>query len=171
MNIVTLLAGLSLSLAGDSLTPERWVVVNDGVMGGLSRGQVQEQNGILVFSGVLSLDNNGGFSSIRLPLENDLSDYSGIRMSVRGDGRRYQVRLRHGLDWDGVAWRREFTAGPDWSVIEIPFDEFEAGYRGRNLPQSRPVDPSRVGQIGFLLGDKRAGTFRLEVKFIEGLPL
>ncbi len=44
----------------------RWQVVNDGVMGGLSRGSVKVTEGhTLLFAGETSLRNNGGFSSIR----------------------------------------------------------------------------------------------------------
>ena len=47
----------------DSLS---WRVVDDGVMGGLSKGNFGvSSGGILTFRGTLSLENNGGFSSIR----------------------------------------------------------------------------------------------------------
>jgi len=41
-----------------------WTAVNDGVMGGVSRGGAKLVDGSLHFRGILSLDNNGGFSSI-----------------------------------------------------------------------------------------------------------
>jgi NADH dehydrogenase [ubiquinone] 1 alpha subcomplex assembly factor 1 len=43
-----------------------WDSVNDGVMGGISKGGASRTaEGTLLFSGELSLANNGGFSSIR----------------------------------------------------------------------------------------------------------
>ena len=46
--------------------PVGWLIINDGVMGGLSRGNISmdnESNGI--FWGRVSLENNGGFSLAR----------------------------------------------------------------------------------------------------------
>jgi len=42
-----------------------WNVVNDGVMGGLSKGSKKITKNSLLFMGEVSLDNNGGFSSLR----------------------------------------------------------------------------------------------------------
>ena len=43
-----------------------WYVVDDGVMGGRSKGKLKIENGDTgVFSGKISLENYGGFSSIR----------------------------------------------------------------------------------------------------------
>ena len=55
-----------------------WQVVDDGVMGGLSKGNFKsdKKKGNLIFAGNLSLENNGGFSSIRSnPLLIDLSAF------------------------------------------------------------------------------------------------
>ena len=50
--------------AADSL--QAWNSVNDGVMGGVSKGGVSRtEQGTMLFSGELSLANNGGFASIR----------------------------------------------------------------------------------------------------------
>ena len=71
-----------------------WNVVNDGVMGGLSKGKLRFENRILYFSGELSLANNGGFSLIRTETYNlNLSEFDGISIRVKGDGREYQMRL------------------------------------------------------------------------------
>ena len=51
-----------------------WRSINDGVMGGLSSGGMRLEDGIAVFSGTLSLENNGGFSSVRsIPAEHTLA--------------------------------------------------------------------------------------------------
>ena len=66
-----------------------WQVVDDSVMGGLSKGNFKsdKKNGNLIFAGNLSLENNGGFSSIRSnQLLVDLSDFKGIKIKTRGDG-------------------------------------------------------------------------------------
>ena len=58
-NFVTL-----FDFSGSAAEPG-WTAVNDGVMGGVSRGGAKLIDGSLHFRGILSLDNNGGFSSIR----------------------------------------------------------------------------------------------------------
>ena len=43
--------------------PDRWTIVNDGVMGGLSRSRILvSDERTVVFEGRLSLENNGGFA-------------------------------------------------------------------------------------------------------------
>ncbi|MBT8347697.1 MAG: CIA30 family protein [Desulfofustis sp.] len=149
---------------------EDWRVVNDGVMGGLSRGEIiMTESGTAVFQGVLSLENNGGFSSTRtLPRPYNLDDYHGVSLRVRGDGNTYQFRLRLDDRFDGVAYRYSFqTKVDEWMTVEIPFSECVPVFRGRKLSGVAPVAPEKVQQIGFLISDKQAGPFRLEIDWIK----
>ena len=64
-----------------------WQTVNDGVMGGVSDGKVRITEKNLEFYGTLSLENNGGFASVRSKAAKmDLSKYDGLVFKVRGDG-------------------------------------------------------------------------------------
>src|SRR5690606_39501342 len=50
--------------------------------------------GIAVFQGTLSLENNGGFASVRSgAIEQDLGKTHGVVVRVRGDGKTYQFRI------------------------------------------------------------------------------
>jgi monofunctional biosynthetic peptidoglycan transglycosylase len=153
-----------------SLKTASWTVIDDGVMGGRSSGQVTWHGGRLVFHGQLSLENNGGFSSIRTSLDGSLDGIRAIRLTVRGDRRTYQMRLRQGQQFDGVAWRHEFPTSPEWQTLDLPLKDFRPGFRGRDVPEAGAVDAGAVCQIGFLVGDKIAGAFRLEIAAIEALP-
>ena len=75
---------------------EYWRVVNDGVMGGLSKSQiVNSDNNTAIFKGVISLENNGGFASTRTaPLEFELGGHIGILLRVKGDGKRSTFGLK-----------------------------------------------------------------------------
>ena len=42
-----------------------WMVINDGVMGGISSSSFQMDKGCALFSGTIALDYNGGFASVR----------------------------------------------------------------------------------------------------------
>lgn len=151
------------------MTVDQWRSVNDGVMGGRSLGgMVQTEDG-LKFEGSLSLENNGGFSSVRRLVNQDLSGVTRVRLEVRGDGREYQFRIRQSGRFDGVAWRALFTTDREWRMVEIPLITFIPVFRGTVVKQAGPVVAKDIQQIGFLLADKKAGKFELEVRQIEFL--
>lgn len=151
------------------VTSGRWMIVNDGVMGGTSSSRIDlNDSGVAVFSGTVSLENNGGFASTRSVLDQtDLSGHSGIVIRIRGDGNRYQFRVRTSDGFDGVAYRHNFDTEPDiWREIKLPFSDFLPTFRGRILSDVPPLDPSRIAQIGFLIAEKQEGEFRLEIDSI-----
>ncbi|MBP84302.1 MAG: hypothetical protein CMO61_10710, partial [Verrucomicrobiales bacterium] len=88
----------------DDANAVEWQIVDDGVMGGLSKGNLAlSESGILTFSGTLSLKNNGGFSSIRsAAIDRNLSNDLGILLKVRGDGRTYTMRLESTATFRGM---------------------------------------------------------------------
>jgi hypothetical protein len=149
-----------------------WFIVNDGVMGGVSSSTMTTtEAGTGLFSGELSLANNGGFASVRTAIAvPNLSSFAGIVLRVRGDGRRYQVRLRVDDRFDGIAYRAEFDTAPDeWTIVTLPFTSFVPTFRGYVPPGAPPLDPDAVRQLGFLIADKREGTFRLEVDYVTAV--
>ena len=108
------------------VTPDfGWYVVNDNVMGGRSQGGFDIDDGMLDFTGRTNT-RGGGFSSIRTaPLDLDLSAFDGIRVRVRGDGRRYTWRLTTDARYYGreVAYWAEFdTADGQWQEVEVTFN-------------------------------------------------
>jgi NADH dehydrogenase [ubiquinone] 1 alpha subcomplex assembly factor 1 len=149
--------------------PQSWIPINDGVMGGLSQSRIKAtDNGTAVFSGIVSLENNGGFASVRAAFEAiDLSDYNSVVVRIFGDGKRYQLRLRTDNRYDGIAYQASFeTTGGAWEEIEIPFSSFLPTYRGRRPRGARPLNTGNICQIGFMITDKQNGPFRLEIKWI-----
>jgi len=147
----------------------RWVAVNDGVMGGRSSGRPTVADGELEFNGELSLANNGGFASVRsVGRDFDLSDASAVILRVRGDGRRYQLRLATDARYRGlpVSYGAGFdTTAGEWTEVRVPLASLEPTVRGSSL-QGPPLDPSQVREIGLLIADKREGTFALSVDWI-----
>lgn len=152
---------------------ERWIAVNDGVMGGLSSGGPIIANGRLEFAGELSLANNGGFSSVRsVGRHFDLSDATQVVLRVRGDGRRYQLRLATDARYRGsaVSWGAEFaTTAGRWIEVRVPLASLTPTVRGQRL-QGPPMDASKVREIGLLIGDEREGPFALSVDWIAVEP-
>lgn len=147
-----------------NLSAGPWIIVNDDVMGGRSSARIEATDSGIRFTGDLSLENNGGFSSTRHLLAEPPTGMDGVRVELKGDGRDYQLRLRQERRFDGVAWSAPFGTDGEWQTVEIPFSEFEPVFRGRSVPQAGPVDAAAVTQIGIMLADKQAGPFTLEIR-------
>ena len=146
----------------------RWYVVNDSVMGGISNSQVLQNDGNLVFTGNVSLANNGGFASIRTPLDVKNQNITKIVLRVKGDGQTYQLRLRTNEYMDGAAYTHSFsTTKSEWLNIEFLPEDFQLTYRGRLLEQQPTISFKEIKQLGFMIAGKQAGEFRLEVEKIE----
>ena len=146
-----------------------WSPVNDTVMGGVSSSAiVQASESVALFSGTVSLENNGGFASVRSrPQLLDLSGYQGIQVRVRGDGKRYQFRIRTDNRYDGPTYRTSFeTTRGEWTVHKLLFSDFVPTFRGRILKNHPPLDPTGIQSFGFLIADKQKGPFALEIDWI-----
>lgn len=144
---------------------ERWYAVNDGVMGGVSRGGLTVEEGVGVFSGSVSFENDGGFSSVwRRPARYELAGTEALRVRVRGDGKTYRVRLTTPGLPDGVSYQLpiETTAGT-WTDHELPYEAFEPRFRGRRV-NAPPLDPTKIREVGLLIADGQEGPFRLELE-------
>jgi NADH dehydrogenase [ubiquinone] 1 alpha subcomplex assembly factor 1 len=149
---------------------KRWVRVNDGVMGGVSRSEMAfTPEGTAVFEGTVSLENYGGFASVRThPQAYDLDGYEGLAVRVKGDGHRFKLRIRTDDRFDGPAYQADFdTEAGAWITVYAPFDAFVPTFRGRRLLDMPPLDGAQIRQIGFLIADKQEGPFRLEIDWIK----
>lgn len=148
-----------------------WHIVNDGVMGGLSKGNVDlSKGGEMKFHGDLSLENNGGFSLVRSKKTTlDLSNYTGITLRIKGDGRTYQTRLTSDAKFRGfaVSFSGEFkTKANEWVEVKIPFSSFKGSFRGMDLPEEK-LNPADIRQVGIIIADKKQAPFTLEVDWIK----
>ncbi len=142
-----------------------WTTVNDGVMGGVSKGGWKRTaDGTLLFSGELSLENNGGFSSIRTKQSKlGLETMTGIVVKMRGDGRTYWAELRIADQMGATSYRADLpTKANEWQEITLPISSFKLQAFGRELP-AKPIRAEDVASIGFTLADKKAGPFSLEI--------
>jgi len=147
-----------------------WVAQNDDVMGGISKGEAEIKDGVLHFTGTLSLDNDGGFAQVEIRnLDHDLSGKKGVKLRVRGDGRTYQLRLATNALFRGsrIAYWAEFpTRAGEWTEVNVRFTDFKPSFRG-DILDGPPLDVSRVEEMGFLISDKRTEPFALEVDWIR----
>ena len=143
--------------------------IDDAVMGGVSSSRLAIRDpGIAEFSGRVSLENNGGFASVRTrSREWGTAGAREFVLRVRGDGKRYRFNLRTP---DGPsAFRYEAPLGVpagEWSEVSIPIGDFTGKAFGRRVPLVGPPDPARIRTLGFMISDKQAGPFRLEIDWI-----
>ncbi|MGC1309815.1 MAG: CIA30 family protein [Phormidesmis sp.] len=150
-----------------------WGALDDVVMGGVSEGKIslQAQASAAVFSGYVSTDNSGGFSSVRTrnfepPF--DFSGWSGMRLRVKGDGQRYKFIARNREGWDSSAYIYSFdTVADDWCDINVPFDEMAATFRAKSVADAPAFDPSKVVSLQLMLS-KFESDGRLNPHFMPG---
>jgi monofunctional biosynthetic peptidoglycan transglycosylase len=156
--------------AADTDLARDWRIVNDGVMGGVSTGGLAATpESTIVFSGTVSLENRGGFASVRLRIDGtDLSAAHGLELRVKGDGRIYRLLLRTDDRPDGIVYRAGLpTRDAEWTTPRIAFADCVPSFRGRAIPGAPPPDPRHLVEVGFLIGDQQEGPFRLEIDTVH----
>ncbi len=148
---------------------QNWIIVNDTVMGGRSRASLSVEKNMLVFAGDLSLQNNGGFASIRRiyePLSWNRSET--LEIKVLGDGRSYQFRLRTNQNADDVAYVANFTTTKNQiQTLQFDIKDFTPQFRGRLVRGAPTLSFSDIAQIGFVLSDRNPGQFVLQISHIR----
>lgn len=143
-----------------------WHVVNDGVMGGLSKGEKSINDaGNGLFKGAVSIQNNGGFTSIKHSFsKKSVSQFKVIKLALKGDGKPYQFRIKSNLK-QHYSYIQEFETSGQWETITIPFDAFYSSFRGNKLNQTN-YDGKFIEEVAFLIGNKRKESFALEIESI-----
>lgn len=146
--------------------PDDWQVEDDTVMGGVSQGHFRiTREGHGLFTGTVSLENNGGFSSVQhnMPIR-EVSRFSKVVLRVKGDGKTYQVRVKSDRR-ERPSYVAEFATTGEWQLIEVPFDQLRPTFRGRRL--NIPNYPGQtMEQVRILIGNKKPQDFRLLIDWI-----
>jgi Complex I intermediate-associated protein 30 (CIA30) len=131
-----------------------WGAVDDVVMGGVSESGIRLRGDVAVFSGNVSIENSGGFASVRTrnfePSLN-LSNYKGIELYVKGDGQRYKIFVRTETKWDGVGYAHSFdTIANEWMTIQIPFADLVPIFRAKTVSDA-PLDTTQIRSFQLML--------------------
>ena len=143
-----------------------WLIVDDVVMGGKSNGSFELNNeGHGAFSGKVSLDNNGGFSSLRYRFnEKNIEGHTKAILKIKGDGKYYQFRVKSSAN-DRHSYIATFQTTGEWQTIEIILKNMYPAFRGNKL--NIPNYPIKVlEEIAFLIGNKKEESFQLEIDSI-----
>jgi NADH dehydrogenase [ubiquinone] 1 alpha subcomplex assembly factor 1 len=149
---------------------QQWQAVNDGVMGGVSDGRFKiTDEKTLEFFGTLSLENNGGFASVRTkPTDLDIKAGDTIVVRVKGDGREYFLNLYTKSRRMAFSYRAPLpTTKDEWTEERVPLEDFIPTAFGRRVQGMGPVEPDQINGLGFMLSDKKPGKFQLEVGWVK----
>lgn len=143
-----------------------WRIVNDTVMGGRSDCSFRlNEAGHGVFKGYVSLENNGGFSSVRhrfRPL--NVQDKSKLVLRLKGDGKRYQIRIKDNSR-RYYSYITYINTSTDWETFELDLGDFYPYYRGYKL-NGPNFDHTSIEELSILIGNKKAESFQLLIDHI-----
>jgi monofunctional biosynthetic peptidoglycan transglycosylase len=161
-----------LDFAGPD-TAQKWQAVNDNVMGGVSDGRFRiTADETMEFSGRLSLENNGGFASVRTkPSDLEINAGDALVVRVKGDGREYVLNIYTKSRRMAFSYRAPLpTLKDEWTEVSVPLKEFIPTSFGSRVQGMGPVEPNQINSLGFMLSDKRPGPFKLEVDWVKIAP-
>ena len=146
---------------------KKWTVVDDIVMGGRSSGSFGlNEDGHGIFQGFVSLENNGGFSSVRYQFEKiDVQTFTKIILKIKGDGKQYQCRIKANAS-DQYSYISTFSTTGDWQEVEIILKNMQPSYRGNKLDIPN-FSKDHIEEIAFLIGNKNEEKFQLLIDKIE----
>lgn len=146
---------------------QKWSVVNDGVMGGLSKGKFSvNDEGYGYFEGNVSLENNGGFSSVRYNFETkSVSGFKKITLRLKGDGKQYQIRVKTRIS-DYYSYIAYIKTNGEWQTLEIMFSDMIPSFRGNKLELPN-YSGEYMEQFAILIGNKKNEDFELYLDKIE----
>jgi NADH dehydrogenase [ubiquinone] 1 alpha subcomplex assembly factor 1 len=143
-----------------------WLIVNDGVMGGISKSSLVLTNaGHGRFAGHVSMANNGGFASIQLNTTIKLvEEKKFIVLRIKGDGKRYEFRLK-GDNSQSESYVQQFDTSGEWENIKLEISKFYPQYRGRklNIPN---FNFKNIEELSFLIANKQEEDFELLIDWI-----
>lgn len=144
-----------------------WRVEDDTVMGGRSDGHFETtEEGHGRFFGDVSLENNGGFSSVQHRVDEPYTfqGRKAFQLRVKGDGKTYNFRVKR--PGERFSFTYAFETSGDWETITIPFSSMRPVFRGYNVDVPN-YGGEPVRGLRFLIGNKKPQTFELLIDVIE----
>lgn len=172
------LALLFMSACGQTDTPEvmlfdfsasapAWDIEDDTVMGGRSQGHLElTAEGHAHFYGEISLENDGGFSSIhrRLRPQGNVAEQEAFLLRLRGDGKSYTLRVQARPE-ENYFYQASFPTSGEWETVRVPFQEMSAFHHGKPVDVPN-YESGSVQTLQLLFGNQRAEDFDLLIDWI-----
>lgn len=146
---------------------QEWEIVNDVVMGGKSSSDLSlNSDGYGCFEGNISLDNNGGFSSVHYKFPKiSVKENTKVLLKLKGDGKNYQFRIKTNTG-DYYSYISLFTTSGEMEEIEISLNNMYPSFRGKQLDLPN-FENDYIEEVAFLIGNKENEHFKLLIDKIE----
>lgn len=154
----------------DPSATNAWHAIDDRVMGGISSSTLRhDPAGHAVFEGAVSLEQNGGFASVRSsPDERGQAGATTCLIEVRGGGKQFKLSLLTADGFDSLNYQASFAPkGADWQILHLPLADFRASFRGRAVTDAPPLAAARIRQVGLMIAARQAGPFELHIRRIS----
>jgi hypothetical protein len=139
-------------------------VVNDGVMGGISQSTLRQDTQGMYFEGLVSLENNGGFASMRSSAQFPAGTQA-LELLAKGDGKQYKLVLRTALA-PRVSYVADFIAEPIWQTHQFNLNQFKSTFRGQGI-SAPTLSFADVIEFGILISNSQAGSFTIQLKTLQ----
>ena len=156
----------SLDFTNAQTSANMWVV-NDGVMGGISESRFRHDTEGVMIEGIVSLENNGGFASVRSAAAFSAGTVA-LEMKLKGDGKRYKFIVRTDASPRSPMYQADFVASDGWHSYRFVPSDFRASFRGRAVDAPQLVF-AEVKELGILIADKQAGSFRIQLQHVRAI--
>ena len=148
-----------------------WVMISDNIMGGVTQSKLQYSENSMVLNGTISLDNYGGFSSIKTNFNTfDLSAYDGVKIKYKSTGQKFAFTLEDSKNWTMPNYKGAFNSSDSntWQEATILFKDFKQYQIGE--PTGKKLITAvlkNIVRLGIITTEKKEGPFSIEVESIE----
>lgn len=149
---------------------DSFYAIDDRVMGGVSNSSLSmSEESVASFRGIVSFENNGGFASVRAPLNYpDLTYTTTLNLRIKGDGSYYKLRLFNSTTFDSVAYEKSFRSLVGvWQEVSLPMASFTAVWRGSAVPNAPEFKKNQVCALGLMISEEQFGQFELLIDWIR----
>lgn len=163
ISILIIMSSTTLFDFSEQQDLSQWKIQNDTVMGGRSASQlVRNESGNGVFKGAVSLENNGGFAMVQYRFDKwSVQGLSKVLLRIKGDGKRYQFRIKNKLS-DRHSYIHYFETSGEWETIAFPLGDMIPQFRGRKLDRPN-FNADHIEEVAFFIGNNKAQDFALEI--------
>ena len=141
-------------------------VVNDGVMGGISQSTLRQDTQGMYFEGLVSLENNGGFASMRSSAQFPAGTQA-LKLLAKGDGKQYKLVLRTAIA-PQVSYTADFIAEPIWQTHQFNLNQFKSTFRGQAI-SAPTLSFADAIEFGILISNNQAGRFAIQLKTLQSI--
>jgi hypothetical protein len=148
-----------------------WVLISDNIMGGVSKSKLEYTENTMVLSGNISLDNFGGFSSVKTTFgKHDLSQFKGVKIRFKSSKQKFAFTLEDNKNWTLPNYKGDFCSSKEnlWEEKIIYFKDFKEYQIGEPTAKKlKDTSLKNIVRMGIITTEKKEGPFSIEIDYVE----